>query len=241
MGMERRDLPIQELRASSDGDQPTISWYPAVFDSLSEDLGGFREIVGRRAFTKTLQEHDIRALINHDNNWILGRNRADTLKLKADLRGLHAEVTPPDTQYTHDLLANIGLGNITAGSFGFETIRDDWREQDGAVVRELREVRLFDVSIVTYPAYLDADGISLRTAFAGLIDADDLMHPLYRLRAGLPLEDDVLGRYQAALERLRALPAGPPDAPAPKEPDKRLAEFERTIQRLRALPIQRSA
>lgn len=209
--MERRYYPISELRVDQgEGGAPVIEWYAAVFDSLSEDLGGFRERIGRRAFSKTLQEHDIRGLFNHDPNYVLGRNKAGTLALHVDTRGLQAKATPPDTQWARDLIMSIERGDVSGGSFGFQIIRDRVLEEDDLLVREVLEVRLFDVSIVTYPAYPATEGVALRSVLRDL-DIDDLVHPLLRARAGAPLTPEERGRYWAAVETLqRAIPEPEP-------------------------------
>lgn len=165
---EQRLYPLElaavELREEGDGPR-LIAWYPALFDSLSEDLGGFRERIGRRAFTATLQEREIRALINHNPDLILGRTSKGTLKVSVDQRGLHAETAIPDTSYARDLLVNIEAGNITGGSFMFQASKDAWELEDvegvETLVRTVKEARLFDVSLVTFPAYPDtqADGL----------------------------------------------------------------------------------
>ena len=129
--------------------------YAALFNSWSQDLGGFREQIAPGAFMKALTADDIRALLNHDKNYVLGRNRSGTLVLTEDERGLRFEVTAPNTQWARDLAESVRRGDIDQCSFGFQTVRDDWRTADGIDERTLLEVRLFDVSIVTYPAYLD--------------------------------------------------------------------------------------
>jgi len=152
MEQERRVFPI-ELRAKDDGSN-TIFGYASVFDQWSEDLGGFKERVRPGAFTKTIEESDVRALFNHDPNYVLGRNKAGTLKLEEDKKGLAIEVDPPDTQWARDLTTSIKRGDITQMSFGFQTVKDEWDNEDkSAVTRDLVEVRLYDVSPVTYPAY----------------------------------------------------------------------------------------
>ena len=162
--MERRFFPASEIRLEEVAGERVLSWYAAKFDVLSEDLGGFRERIGRRAFTKTLQEHDIRGLFNHNPNYVLGRSKAGTLELKVDLHGLFARATLPDTLWARDLAVSIERGDITSGSFGFNPIKDKWAEtEDKLLVRDLVEVRLFDVSLVTFPAYPDAEGVSLRS------------------------------------------------------------------------------
>jgi hypothetical protein len=151
--IERRTFVVQDLRASDEGEDPKISGYAAVFNSLSEDLGGFRERIKPGAFAKTIQEHDIRALFNHDKNHVLGRNKAGTLKLSEDEVGLRIEIDPPDTQAARDLMTSIRRGDIDQMSFGFRTIRDDWEQVEEMILRTLIEVKLYDVSPVTFPAY----------------------------------------------------------------------------------------
>lgn len=153
MERETRTLPV-ELRVAEDGKSPVITGYAAVFGQWSEDLGGFRETIAQGAFAKTIQESDVRALWNHDANYPLGRNKAGTLRLKEDKKGLAIEIDPPNTQWASDLLESIRRGDVDQMSFGFQTIRDKWDSDDkNAVKRELQEVRLFDVSPVTFPAY----------------------------------------------------------------------------------------
>lgn len=132
---------------------PKIVGYASVFNQRSEDLGGFKEIVKPGAFKKTIQESDIRALWNHNPDYVLGRNKAGTLSLEEDTTGLKMTIDPPDAQWARDLMASIKRGDIDQASFGFRTIKDAWRTEDGAQVRDLLEAQLFDVSVVTMPAY----------------------------------------------------------------------------------------
>lgn len=146
-----------EVRVTNEGgaEQKRIDGYAAVFDSWSVDLGGFRERIANGAFTKTLQEADVRGLLNHDPNYVLGRKKAETLTLQEDNKGLHILATPPDTQWARDLLVSIGRGDINQMSFGFRTIKDAWYRVKGMDLweRTLLEVELLDVSVVTFPAY----------------------------------------------------------------------------------------
>lgn len=150
--IERRSFPIREIRAT-DGDNPKITGYAAVFDELSENLGGFYERIQRGAFASTLESADVRALWNHDSNYPLGRSRAGTLALSEDETGLAFEIDPPETSYAKDLLVSMRRGDVNQMSIGFITVRDKWEQIGGQVIRTLLEVELFDVSPVTYPAY----------------------------------------------------------------------------------------
>lgn len=156
---ERRNLPIAELRVhkGDDGAQK-ITGHAAVFDTLSEDLGFFREKIAPGAFTPSIAEDDVRALWNHDPNFVLGRNRAGTLRMKEDDKGLAIAVDLPDTQAARDLTVSIERGDVSQMSFGFRTLVEEWDESDPQnIIRTLKKVTLFDVSPVTYPAYPDTD------------------------------------------------------------------------------------
>lgn len=139
--------------------------HAAVFDSASDDLGGFTEYVARGAFKRALDKHpDVRALFNHDPNYVLGRTKSKTLDLREDPRGLHYYVTAPDVTYARDLRTLMLRGDIDQSSFAFTVERDKWVEQDGKVTRTIQEIRdLYDVSVVTTPAYPEADA-SARTS-----------------------------------------------------------------------------
>lgn len=151
-----------EVRAEQDDDQPLrIIGYGSVFNSRSEPLWGFREIIKPGAFDDVLND-DVRGLFNHDPNFILGRTAAKTMTLSVDERGLQYNILAPDTQTIRDLvLAPMKRGDINQSSFAFRVSRDGehWYEDDeGVVIREISKFsRLFDVSPVTYPAYQEAD------------------------------------------------------------------------------------
>ncbi|WP_446471096.1 HK97 family phage prohead protease [Xenorhabdus stockiae] len=151
-----------EVRTETPENQPTrIVGYGSVFNSRSEPLWGFREIIKPGAFDEVLND-DVRGLFNHDPNFILGRSTAGTLTLTVDERGLQYTIQAPDNQTIRDLvLAPLQRGDITQSSFAFRVARDGehWYEDDeGIVIREIhRFSRLYDVSPVTYPAYQEAD------------------------------------------------------------------------------------
>jgi len=153
--IERRTINLTEIRLiAEDEKQPVIRGYAAMFEKWSEDLGGFVEQIARGAFQKSLKSDDIRALFNHDPNYVLGRIKPGTLRLAEDDKGLAIEVDPPDTQWARDLQISISRGDISQMSFGFRVVADDWKHVTGKISeRTLLEVRLFDVSPVTFPAY----------------------------------------------------------------------------------------
>lgn len=137
--------------------------YAARFGKLSQNLGGFVERIAPGTFSKTIQEADVRALFNHDPNFVLGRNRSGTLRMEEDAEGLAYEVDLPDTALGRDVATLLERGDISGSSFGFRVISDEWGEtESGFPMRTLTQVALRDVGPVTFPAYSDASS-SLRT------------------------------------------------------------------------------
>lgn len=167
---ERRNFTATELRAVSDDKGVRhITGYAAVFNSLSEDLGGFREKIAPGAFARAIKDDDVRALWNHNSDCVLGRTKSGTLRLSEDEHGLKIECDPPDAQWVRDLMASIDRGDIDQMSFGFIVRRypdgsrgAQWVEENGEDIRILTDVELFDVSPVTFPAYPDTE-VGLRS------------------------------------------------------------------------------
>jgi len=150
-----------ELKAAVEG--RTVEGYASVFNSMSEDLGGFREIILPGAFSNVL-DNDVRALYNHDSNYLLARTTSGTLELKEDDKGLYYRFEMPNTSYGNDMLELFRRGDLSQSSFGFTVEKDSWRMQDGQHVRYIERVgSLFDVSPVVYPAYTAASS-GLRSA-----------------------------------------------------------------------------
>lgn len=158
-GIERRYLEVAELRvAARVEDKPAqIVGYAAVFDKLSVEMWGFREQIAKGAFAKSLSNgDDVRALWNHDPAYVLGRTAAGTLALAEDDTGLRVEITPPDTELARGFLASIERGDVSQMSFGFRVLADDWSiDGDEQYIRTLLDVKLYEVSPVTFPAYPD--------------------------------------------------------------------------------------
>ena len=149
---EKRTMGTIEVR-ESEGDEMTLEGYAAVYNSET-DLGHFREVIKPGAFDDVL-DNDVRALINHDPNLILGRTTNGTLELSVDERGLKYRVKLGDQQYAKDFYESVKRGDISQSSFAFTIDKQSWNEE--RTVRSVDKVRqLLDVSPVTYPAYAAA-------------------------------------------------------------------------------------
>ena len=155
--IEKRILCKDVQLEQRDGEPARIRGYAAVFNQLSEDLGGFREQLATGAFSDAIGSSDVRALINHDANLVIGRNKSGTLSMTEDAVGLRVEITPPDTQAARDLVELMKRGDVNQMSFAFTVSKEDqtWtRDGSGPWLRTIKKVsRLYDVSVVTYPAY----------------------------------------------------------------------------------------
>ena len=162
--VERR-ITNGEIEIREHNGKAVIEGHAAVFNTLSQNLGGFVESIAPGAFKKTIQEADIRALFNHDESLVLGRNRSGTLDLAEDNTGLYYRIQPPDTTYARDLMKVLERGDVSQSSFAFQTIDDEWGlTQQDFPQRTLLEVKLYDVSPVTFPAYTDTDSSVSRAA-----------------------------------------------------------------------------
>ena len=143
-----------------DDEQMIVEGYSLRFDKMSNDLGGFVESISPEALKDT-DLSDVRCLIDHDSSKVLGRTTSETLELTVDDEGLFFRCQLPNTSYAKDLYENIRLGNINQCSFGFILDEDGdsfEKRDDGLFKRTLNKIKsLFDVSIVTYPAYDDTD------------------------------------------------------------------------------------
>ena len=154
---ERRFLQ-SDLEVRRVGETAKITGYAAVFNKDADIMGMFTERVAPGAFKKTIKDGDIRALQNHDPNFVLGRTKSGTLKLAEDTRGLHYNIDANLRKTTvRDLVEDIERGDISQSSFGFLAVHDEWDYQTEPPKRTLLENRLFDVSPVTFPAYEDTD------------------------------------------------------------------------------------
>lgn len=155
---ELRHLPALELRISkpaADGKR-TLTGTAIAFGVRSVDLGGFQEIVSPAAVTDTLRSNsNIFLLNNHNTSQPIASTRAGNLKLTTDSRGVHFSADV-DTRisYASDLALSVEAG-VTAGcSFGFRTLKDTWKDDQGTAIRTLDQIELLELTVTSNPAYL---------------------------------------------------------------------------------------
>ena len=159
---ETRTLPAA-IEVRSEGDEAAksdvIVGYALKFNQESRDLGGFVEVIKPGALDG-VDLGDVRALFNHSPNQVLGRTKSGTMSLEVDEVGLRYTINPPDTQFTRDLMQSMKRGDIDSSSFGFTVDYAnngdsfDYNEERGVYLRTINKFKsIFDVSVVTYPAY----------------------------------------------------------------------------------------
>lgn len=200
---------INGLEIRADGDGRTFTGYAAVFNADSEPLGGFTERIAPGAFRRSLTSHgwDVKLLANHDAGRVLGSTRAKTLKLIEDDRGLWVEATLPDNTDGRDIAESIRRGDIDSMSFGFSATPggETW-SNDGAI-RTLTDVKLYEVSIVAWPAYSSTAGttsVRALTSYAQRtdIDADKLKGAIDALFAAEKLTTDQANLLRGIIDQL---------------------------------------
>lgn len=161
--IERRAFAVDRMIVNrADEKRPEIVGHAAVFNREADIGGWFIESVAPGAFRRAIAQDDVRSLFNHNPDFVLGRNRAGTLKLSEDDTGLMTVTQPPDTTIARDLLVSIERGDISGMSFGFRVLKQEWDESGDILKRKILEVELFDVSPVTFPAYPQTD-VALRS------------------------------------------------------------------------------
>lgn len=143
-----------EIRKSPDGIESLVG-YAVRWDKLSVPIyGSFRERVRKGAFTQSLKENNIRALWNHNSDFVLGSTKAKTLRVSEDEKGLYFEVDLPGTQIGKDAGITVSRGDVDGMSFGFNTRKQEWDETDpNNVIRTLVDVDLREISPTPFPAY----------------------------------------------------------------------------------------
>lgn len=208
--VERRvnsvEFDVRNADVSSNG--MSFTGYAAVFNSPSEPLP-FTEYIREGAFKRSLKSrNEVKLFMNHNTDVVLGSTRAGTLKLTEDSKGLLAEAELPDTTAGRDLSVLMQRGDVNSMSFGFSVPPrgDSWSE-DGQT-RELHQIRLHEVSIVTgFPAY-EATTASVRSldilATRTNVDVDALSDAILKLEAGETLEASHADLISEVVAKLRA-------------------------------------
>lgn len=207
-----------EFRSKNEDDSDYMSFrgYAAVFNQDSEPLP-FIERIMPGAFKKSLKSrNNVKMYRNHDSSALLATTRSGTLRLQEDGHGLLVDADLPPTSVGRDLSILMQRGDIDSMSFGFTVPQGGDRWSNDGTTRELREVRLLEVSVVSgFPAYQGTsasvrsmDAIAQRTG----LDADKLAEAITVLEGGNELNADQAGLLVEAVEKLRVKPVETPAA-----------------------------
>lgn len=214
--IETRNFDAEfEVREAGDG--MTFVGYAAKFNSRSENLGGFTEVIEPGAFARSLKSrNDVKLLVNHDTGRVLASTRAKTMRLVEDNIGLRVEADLPNTTDGRDMAELLKRGDLSSMSFGFNVIKDNWNS-DGTE-RTLKSVRLFEVSIVAFPAYAATeatvrglDKVAQRTS----VDADALADVMLKIEEGADLTTEQADLIKSVADKL----APRSEEPAEQEPN----------------------
>lgn len=149
-----------EVRAEANG--ITVEGYAAVFNEIADIGGMFREVIAPGAFTEAIGRDDVVFLINHDG-LPLARTRSGTLELSEDKRGLKMRtVLDPEDPDVKSIAGKMKRGDLDKMSFAFLPEIQEWDDSGDVPLRTIKKAALYDVSIVTTPAY-DGTEIGLRS------------------------------------------------------------------------------
>jgi uncharacterized protein len=163
---ETRNITLEtaELRADFlDANRPVIRGIALKYGSMSLPLRDsrnreFTERFHPGAFSRALSTGaDVRALVNHNKDLVLGRNKSGTLRIFDEPEALRFELDPPDTALAKHYVELVRRGDITGVSFRFYKLKDSWSGPENARVRDVHEADIDDISIVTHPAYPDTE------------------------------------------------------------------------------------
>jgi HK97 family phage prohead protease len=192
----------------------SFTGYAAVFNSDSEPLP-FIERIAPGAFNKSLKSrNNIRMYMNHDSSMLLATTRAKTLRLSEDSKGLLVDASLPDTTVGRDLSVLMQRKDVDSMSFGFTVPSGGDKWSDDGQYRELRQIKLYEVSVVTgFPAYSATsasvrsfDALATRTG----IDADRLAVAITNLEAGQTLSPDHAALLRETVAKLEPTPQAAP-------------------------------
>jgi len=226
-----------EVREDSDGMH--LEGYAALFDSRSENLGGFTELIKPGAFRSSLRSrNDIKLLWNHDTGAVLGSTRSGTLTLTEDERGLRVSATLPNTSHGRDARELISRQDVTGFSFGFSMPArggDEWN--DNGTERVLKSVRLHEVSLTAFPAYRQTEGTATvrgldKVAQRAEIDADALADALLKIENGEDISMDDRQILEKVISELAPVEEAPEIDEAEEKAKQLLALKKKKLQLL---------
>ncbi len=213
MQTERRFTSGTQVRG--DGDGNTLQGLAALYNTESQDVGGFVETLATGCFSRVIRDCDCRLLLNHDRNFVLARTKSGTLSLSEDGQGLHFTARlAPDSQAARDIYTAVKRQDIDQMSFAFVVGSDRWtRKADGTPLRTVLDIsRLDDVSVCAYPAYTQTSVMARSVLWPEGIPVECRSHSdMARTPSGIYIasgrwpDDPQLAKEQA---RLRVLLAG---------------------------------
>ena len=236
---ERRCSDLDEFRF--DADKNEITGYAARFNVWSEEMWGFKERIHSGAFAKTIKEGDVRLLFNHDPNFILARTSNGTMTLEEDKKGLLYTATLPDTTYAKDLKESIKRGDISQNSFGFRVIKDKWKISDDKNKldeRTLMEVKLFDVSPVTFPAYPQTT-VKVRSILKSIgYDPDTVVDMYRKLEKGIITKEERESIIETIKRLLERFVEPKPDEPIVDNHSEEVVEPRSNLTRIRERELE---
>ena len=164
-----------EFKTREDGEEKRIEGYFAVFNSNYEIMPGMSESIAPGAFEDTLGG-DIRALIDHETMYVLGRNKAGTLELREDSHGLWGSILlNPNDQDAMNLYARVQRGDVDQCSFGFDILEESEVHENGNVHWTIEKVKLYEVSCCTFPAYAETSIQARKDDYKSIIERDRQM------------------------------------------------------------------
>lgn len=252
LGPERRFAYLDgiEVRAATDDSGPIgFTGHAAVFERetyIGSKPWGWWESVKRGAFTKTIQEADVRFLHNHNPDLVLARSTISTgpgsLRLSEDDAGLLTDADFIRTSYADDLAVQLDTRVVSQMSFSFRVVKEAWSTDDnGDEHRDLQELGLYDVSTVTFPAYTETDAALRAVGMDLLLGSTDLsdeqrarLHEA--IRAGV-ISPDLAPVIRAASKALGELAqkCEPDDSTRAQDDPALVAQTERIRRQMRGL------
>ncbi len=202
--IERRYIPA-ETEFRFDEKRNKLQGYGVIFNEWA-NIGGFKERVSPGTFTRSIKNNDIRALYNHEANYVLGRSKAKpapTLRLSEDSHGIEFDIDLPDTTFAKDLRVSIDRGDVSQCSFSFNVVRGGEVWEKNYTERTLTEAKMFDIGPVTFAAYEKTE-VKLRSAIIDLgIDYNELNLIIVKANRGIELTEEESRTLKSTIETLQ--------------------------------------